>query len=77
VLYFSSLCRRILYDAKCISEIKCRIATAKAAFNKNKILSTIKCNFNLRQKQGVTFKTFKDMKNCIVISEKNTTQRRS
>jgi hypothetical protein len=71
------LCRRIIYDERCKSEIECRIAMAKAAFNKKKILSTIKSDFNLRQKQGVTVKTFKDMKNCIVISEKSSTQRRS
>jgi len=34
-------------------------------------------NLTLRQKQGVTVKTFKEMKNCIVISEKNRIQRRS
>jgi len=50
---------------------------AKAEFNKKKIPSTIKSDFNLRQKQGVTVKTFKEMKNCIVISEKNRIQRRS
>jgi hypothetical protein len=64
-------------DARCISEIKFRIATAKAAFNKNHILFTIKSDFNLRHKQGVTVKTFKDTKNCIVISKENRTQRRS
>ena len=44
---------------------------AKAVFNKKTILFPIKSDFNFRQKQGVTVKTFKD------VIEKNRTQRRS
>ena len=37
-------------DGRCTYEIKSRIAMAKAAFNKRKILSTSKLDLNLRRK---------------------------
>jgi hypothetical protein len=40
----------ITNDARCIREIKSRIAMAKAAFNKKKTLSTSKLDLNLRKK---------------------------
>ena len=40
----------IANDAKCTREIKCRIATAKSAFNRKKTLFTSKLDLNLRKK---------------------------
>ena len=37
-------------DGRCTCEIKCRIAKAKAAFNKKKTLFTSKMDLNLRKK---------------------------
>jgi hypothetical protein len=39
VEYFNCLCSVITNDARCTRDIKSRIAIAKAAFNKKKILS--------------------------------------
>jgi hypothetical protein len=41
----------ITNDARCKREIKSRVATAKAAFNKEKTLFTSKLDLNLRKKQ--------------------------
>jgi hypothetical protein len=38
-------------DGRCTCEIKSRIAMAKAAFNKNRALLTIKMDFETRKKQ--------------------------
>jgi hypothetical protein len=40
----------ITNDARCIREIRSRIATARAAFNKKKALFTSKLDLNLRKK---------------------------
>jgi hypothetical protein len=40
----------ITNDARCTQESKSRIAMAKAAFNKNKTLSTRKMDLNFRKK---------------------------
>jgi hypothetical protein len=48
VKYLNYLGRVITNDARCIREIKYRIAMAKAAFNKNKNLLTRKSDLNLR-----------------------------
>ena len=37
-------------DARCTREIKSRIAVAKAAFNKKKMIFTSKLDLNLRKK---------------------------
>jgi hypothetical protein len=50
VEYFNYLGSMITYDARCTREIKCRIAVAKAAFNKKKNLFTNKLDLNLRKK---------------------------
>jgi hypothetical protein len=41
----------ITNDARCASEIKSRIAMAKAAFNKKQALFTDKLSLNVRKKQ--------------------------
>ena len=46
---FSYLDSMITNDAKCIHEIKSRIAMAKAAFNKKKTPFTSKFHLNLRK----------------------------
>jgi hypothetical protein len=40
----------LINDGRCTYEIKCRIAMAKAAFNKKKSLFTSKLDLNLRKK---------------------------
>jgi hypothetical protein len=50
VEYFNYLGSMITNDARCTREIKSRIATAKAAFNKKKILFASKLDLNLRKK---------------------------
>jgi hypothetical protein len=40
----------ITNDTRCTCKIKSRIAKAKAAFNRKKILFTSKLDFNLRKK---------------------------
>jgi hypothetical protein len=50
VEYFDYLGSMITSDARCTSGIKSRIAIAKAAFNKKKILFTSKLDLNLRKK---------------------------
>jgi hypothetical protein len=47
---FSYLGSMITNDARCTCEIKCRIAIAKAAFNKKKTLFTSKLTLNLGKK---------------------------
>jgi hypothetical protein len=42
MVYFNYLCSMITNDARCIREIKSRIAMAKAAFNKRENLLTSK-----------------------------------
>jgi len=42
VEYFSYLCSITTNDARCAREIKSRITTAKAAFNKKKTFSPVK-----------------------------------
>jgi hypothetical protein len=49
VEYFNYLGRMLTNDARCTSEIKSKIAMAKAAFNK-KTLFTSKLDINLRKK---------------------------
>jgi hypothetical protein len=48
--YFNYLGSTITRDARCTCEIKSRIATAKAAFNKKKNIFTSKLDLNLRKK---------------------------
>jgi hypothetical protein len=50
VEYFSYLDSTITNDAKCTREMKSRIAMAKAALNKNKVLFNSKWDLNLRKK---------------------------
>ena len=50
VEYFSYLSSMITIDARCTHEIKYRIAMAKGAFNRRKILLTSKLGLHLRQK---------------------------
>jgi hypothetical protein len=50
VEYFNYLGSIITKDARCTREIKSRIAVAKAALNKKKILFTSKLELNLRNK---------------------------
>ena len=50
VEYFSYLSSTVKNDARCTSEIKRRIAMAKAAFDRKKTLSTSKLDLNLRKK---------------------------
>jgi hypothetical protein len=50
VAYFNYLGSMITNDARCTREIKSRIATAKAAFNKKNTLFTSKLDLNLRKK---------------------------
>jgi hypothetical protein len=45
--YFGSI---ITSDGRCTCEIKCRIVTAKAAFNKKRVLFTGTMNLELRKK---------------------------
>jgi hypothetical protein len=47
VEYFNYLGSMITNDARCTSEIKSKIAMAKAAFNKKKTLFTSKLDLNL------------------------------
>jgi hypothetical protein len=48
--YFSYFGSMITNDARCTREIKSRIVTVKAAFNKEKNLFTSKLDLNLRKK---------------------------
>jgi len=48
VEYFNYYGRMITYDASCRSEIKSRITVAKAAFNNQKTVFTIKWDFQTR-----------------------------
>jgi hypothetical protein len=50
VEYFKYLGGMITNNARCTHEIKSRIAMAKAAFNKKKVLFTSKLDLNLRKK---------------------------
>jgi hypothetical protein len=50
VEYFKYLGSMLTNDARCIREIKSRIAMAKATFNKKKTLFTSKLDLNLRKK---------------------------
>jgi hypothetical protein len=50
VEYFKYLGGLIINDARCTHEMKSRIAMAKAAFNKKKILFAIKLDLHLREK---------------------------
>jgi hypothetical protein len=48
--HFSYLGSMITQDGRCTREIKCRIAMAKAAFNRKNTLCTSKLDLNLRKK---------------------------
>jgi hypothetical protein len=50
VEYFKYLSSILTNDGRCTCEIKCRIAMAKAAFNKKKTLFTSTLNLELRKK---------------------------
>jgi hypothetical protein len=50
VEYFSYLGTMITNDARCVSEIKSRIAMEKTAFNKNKNLFVSQLDLKLRMK---------------------------
>jgi hypothetical protein len=50
VKYFNYLGSMIRNDARCTREIKSRIATAKATFDKKKTTFTSKLDLNLRKK---------------------------
>jgi hypothetical protein len=50
VEYFTYLGSTIANDARCTREIKSRIAMAKAAFNKKKVLFTKKLDLNIKKK---------------------------
>ena len=50
VEYFSCLGGIIANDARCLRKIKSRVATAKAAFRKNRAHFTSKLDLNLRNK---------------------------
>ena len=50
VEYFNYLGSMITNNSKCKREIKCKIAMAKAAFNKKKALFTSKLELNLKKK---------------------------
>jgi hypothetical protein len=50
VEYFNCLGSMITNDTRCTREIKCRIAMARAAFNKKMTLFTSKLDLNLRKK---------------------------
>jgi hypothetical protein len=47
---FKYLCSILTNDGRCTCEIKCRIAMAKAAFNKKRTLFTSTLNLELRKK---------------------------
>jgi len=49
--YFNCVCSVITSGARCPREMKCRIAKAKAAFNKKHILFTNKLGLNIWKKQ--------------------------
>jgi hypothetical protein len=48
VEYFKYLCSILKNDGRCTCEIKCRIAMAKAAFNKKRTLFTSTLDLELR-----------------------------
>ena len=50
VEYFKYLVSILINDGRCTCEIKCRIAMAKAAFNKKKALFTSTLDLELRKK---------------------------
>ena len=50
VEYFKYLGSMLTNDVRCTCEIKCRIAMAKAAFNKNRVLLTNTLDLKLRKK---------------------------
>ena len=50
VEHFNCVDSTITNDARCAWEIKSRIAMKEAAFNKKKILFTIKLDLNIRKK---------------------------
>ena len=51
VEYFKYLGSILTNDGRCTCEIKCRIAMAKAAFNKNRALFTSTLDLELRKKR--------------------------
>jgi hypothetical protein len=50
VEYFNYLCSVIINDATCAREVKSRLAKAKSAFNKKKVLFAGKLDLNLGKK---------------------------